>query len=185
MKTIKIDIALIIVCLTGLAYGATYTYQHTFQAYYELPTMFIDLNINTLTSSVFLVIMLITVSCLLMHFTIRKISAQEIHVGFLVSLGLIVIVLAMYCGYASAATKKEYMIVKQEKELYVVVTPYKDNLVIAPLDIKNNTIKPKFQTIEMKDAKDTEIIKFEHGITVKKLKNSNELKKEIVQKATQ
>ncbi|MCG0050208.1 hypothetical protein [Priestia aryabhattai] len=56
---------------------------------------------------------------------------------------------------------------------------------MPPLDIKKESIKPKFQTIEMKDAKDTEAIRFKDGITVDKVRSSNELKKEIVQKATQ
>ena len=82
-------------------------------------------------------------------------------------------------GNIVAEEKENYTVVKQNKELFAVVTTYKDNLVLAPLDMKKESIKPEFHTIEMKDTKNIEVIHFEDGIKVDKLKNSKELKKEI------
>ena len=184
MKPLKIDIALIIVFLTGLAYGTTYIYQRSFQSYYELPTMFIDLNINTLTGSLFFIILGVTIFLILLSFIttlILKLKGPffvDIPLWVLIYFSGAIIVGAVVSGHVVAKKTQDYMIVKQKEGLFVVVTTYKDNLVIAPLDIKKETVKPKFQTIEMKDAKDTEVIHFEDGIKVDKLKSSKELKKE-------
>ena len=185
MKTVKMDVTLLIVLLTALAYGATYIYERTYQAYYQLPTEFIDLNINTLTGSLFFIILVVAMNLIIATFLtslILKLEApffENIPVGFLIFVCLLIIAAATFGGHIVALKKEEYMVVKQKEELFVVVTSYKDNLVIAPLDIKKETMKPKFQIIEMKDAKDTEVINFENGIKVDKLKSSKELKKEI------
>ncbi|PGX73138.1 hypothetical protein COE31_23535 [Priestia megaterium] len=185
MKTFNIDMTLIIVFLTGLAYGTTYIYQHTFQAYYELPSIFIDLNINTLTGTLFFIIFGLTMILLISGFFTNLILKpqssflEDIPLWFLLLLSLFVIVGSVVGGKMVAEKKENYTVVKQKEELFIVVTSYKDNLVIAPIDLKTDTIKPKFHTIEMKSAKDSEIINFEHGIRVDKLRNSKELKKEI------
>ncbi|MGR6342649.1 hypothetical protein ACU5CE_33460 [Priestia megaterium] len=185
MKTFNIDMTLIIVFLTGLAYGTTYIYQRIFQAYYKLPTMFIDLNINTLTGTLFFIILGLTliliVSSFLTNLILKNDSTffEDIPLWVLLSLSLFAVFGAIVGGHEVAEKKENYMVVKQNKEFFAVVTTYKDNLVLAPLDIKKESIKPKFHTIEMKDAKNAEVIHFEDGIKVDKLKSSKELKKEI------
>ncbi|MEK4626541.1 hypothetical protein MKY06_30050 [Priestia sp. FSL P4-0332] len=185
MKTVKIDVTLLVVLLTALAYGATYIYERTYQAYYQLPTEFIDLNINTLTGSLFFIILVVAIDIILgvvlttLILKLKDPFFENVPIGFFIFVCLMIITAATFGGHIVALKKEEYMVVKQKEELFVVVTSYKDNLVIAPLNIKTDTIKPKFQTIEMKSAKDSEIINFEDGIKVDKLKNSKELKKEI------
>ncbi|MGE1115675.1 hypothetical protein ACQJ0K_28545 [Priestia megaterium] len=185
MKTVKIDVTLLIVLLTGLAYGTAYIYEYSFQAFYQLPTVFIDLNINTITGSLFYLILAVTGILIISSFfttLIMKLKGPffvNIPLWVLIYFSLMVIVAAVIMGYGLAKDKEEYMVLKQKEELFVVIKSYKDNLVIAPLDIEKETIKPKFQTIDMKDAKDTEVINFENGIKVDKLKSSKELKKEI------
>ncbi|MBD8115019.1 hypothetical protein [Priestia megaterium] len=185
MKTFKIDVALLIVFLTGLAYGTTYIYQYAFLHHYKLPAMFIDLNTNILTGTLFPLILLILAILMYIAYIMLIIKGKgsffksENLWTFLLLFCLMAPFGAFMVGASYAEKKEEYIVIKQNKELFVVLTAYKDNFVIAPLDIKKETIKSKFQTIEMKSAKDSEIIKFEHRIKVDKLRNSKELKKEI------
>jgi len=185
MKTGKIDMALIIVFLTGLAYASAYAYELSYQKYYQLPTVFIDLNATTLTSSLLLVamiaMMVFIISTFVTSLFIKPSDSffENIPMPVFLVGSVFILLFALFIGDTIASQKEKYMVLKQKEELFVVVLAYKDNLVIAPLDIKRDTIKPKFQTIEMKDAKDTEVINFEHGIKVDKARSSKELKKEM------
>ncbi|GAB1799080.1 hypothetical protein [Priestia megaterium] len=188
MKPIKLDVALIIVFLTGIAYVLAYVYEFSYQAYYGLPRVFIDLNITTITSSLMMIGAILSflfgiINFVLALFTVKSTSIfNNMSILILMALTALLICLATFLGSFFASHKEQYMVVKEKKELFVVVTTYKDNLVIAPLDIKKETIKPKFKAIEMKDADETEVINFKNGIKVDKLKSSNEFKKEIAQK---
>jgi hypothetical protein len=177
----KIDAALLITLLIGVSYGISYVFEWSYQGYYQLPSMFIDLNINTITKSLFLTLLLVGFIWILSHSLTGIIIKTDSLFGDIppwAILFFIVLALygAMFLGNFCASIKEEYMVIKQNKELFVVVTTYKDNLVIAPLDIKTETITPEFKLIEMKDMKNTEIIRFEDGLKVKDLKSSKDLK---------
>lgn len=188
MKTIKLDVALVIVFLTGIAYVTAYVYEFSYQAYYGLPRVFVDLNINNMTSSLMMIGSIVCFLFVIINFILNIVMEKSISIFnnmsilVLIMLTTLLIYLATFLGTFFASHKEQYMVVKEKKELFVVVTTHKDNLVIAPLDIKKETIKSKFKAIEMKDADETEVIKFKNGIKVDKLKSSNEFKKEIAQK---
>ncbi|MCG0050207.1 hypothetical protein [Priestia aryabhattai] len=138
MKTFKIDVALLIVFLTGLAYGTTYIYQFFFLHYYHLPAMFIDLNTNILTGTLFPLILLITAILMYIGFIMVIVKGKgsffESKKLWTIPLGACFIALggAWIVGGTYPEKKEEYMVIKQNKELFVVITSYKDNLVIAP-----------------------------------------------------
>ncbi|WHX59889.1 hypothetical protein [Peribacillus frigoritolerans] len=179
----KIDVTLIIVFLTGIAYVLAYTFEFSYQNYYHLPKMFIDLNINTMTHSLFVIISILGLMCFV-SFSITDFFLKSsptwgsIPPFAVVAYSLIALAIATLGGSFFASNKEEYFVLKQNKELFIVVTPYKDNLVIAPLDIETDTMTPKFQVIEMKAIKDTEVIKFKEGLNIEDLKSSKNLKEE-------
>ncbi|WP_274307513.1 hypothetical protein [Solibacillus daqui] len=159
-------------------------YEYSYQGYYKLPIVFIDLNITTLTRSLSYTLLaaLVIFSILntIVYFISFKLKIDTLwkRVTILVFLISILIFGAFKLGEFKASTKEEYMILKLKEELFVVVTSYSGNLIIAPLDIKTETMSPEFQAIEIKSMKDTQIITFENGLNVKELKSSKELKKE-------
>lgn len=182
MQKVKIDITLLIVLLTGVAYAIAYTFEFSYQDYYKLPRVFIDLNITTLTRSLFVTLLGACLIFLLLNIiTITKIklSIKDISVIILMLFIILLIAGALIMGKLSASQKEEYMVLKKNKELFVVVTSYSGNLIIAPLDIKTETMSPEFQAVEITSMKDTQIITFKNGLKVKELKSSKEFKEQL------
>lgn len=180
MVKVKIDVALLIVLLTGVAYGTAYLFEFNYQAYYKLPIMFIDLNITTLTRSLLFTLLLAGFALILSNFItslIIKAESPNKDIPVIVFMFFIIFLLgsAFFLGDILASTKEEYMVLKQNEELFVVVTLYNDNLIIAPLDIKTETMSPEFQAIEINSMKETQIINFENGLKVKESKSSKEI----------
>ncbi|MCI2257234.1 hypothetical protein L2D08_23260 [Domibacillus sp. PGB-M46] len=86
-------------------------------------------------------------------------------------------VIVFKVGTYVASEKSEYMIINQETgDPYVAVAYFKDLVVVARLDVENESITPNFKTIELKELKDTEIVYFENGLKVEKVKSSQDLK---------
>lgn len=179
MQKVKLDIALLIVLLTGIAYATAYLFEFSYQAYYKLPIVFIDLNINTLTRSLLFTLLAAGIVFLISNFITSIIIKDESPITdipvlvFMIIIGFL-LVSAFFLGYFFASTKEEYMVLKQNDDLFVVVTSHSGNLIIAPLNIKTETMSPEFQAIEIKSMKDTQIITFEKGLKVKELKSSKE-----------
>ncbi|MGG6361232.1 hypothetical protein ACQ5SI_18580 [Peribacillus frigoritolerans] len=82
---------------------------------------------------------------------------------------------ADFFGERFASAQKEYMVIQQKEELYVGLTSFKDLIIIAPLNIKKETMTPKFTIIEVKELKEAEVIHFENGLKVEDIKNSPDL----------
>lgn len=55
-------------------------------------------------------------------------------------------------GVSNAKKQKDYYILKHQNKIYVVVDSYSDKVIIAPIDLKTNTIEKKFQIIESKSS---------------------------------
>ncbi|TCW42853.1 hypothetical protein EC917_1553 [Bacillus thuringiensis] len=55
-------------------------------------------------------------------------------------------------GVSHAKKQKDYYILKHQNKIYVVVDSYSDKVIIAPIDLKTNTIEKKFQIIESKSS---------------------------------
>jgi hypothetical protein len=203
----KIDSTIIIAILTVLLYGIACAYQVSYKGYYKLPAMFIELNINTITPTLMTVFIYFASICALgyaMKFFflaflttfipsrfIDKFTQSEFikfmrptineMLPFLLSLLLVFMFLgAIYKGDEEASGKKEYMVIKQTDGLYVEVSSYKDLIVIAPLDLKKESMVPKFKTIEMKELKDGEMVYFENGLKVEEMRNSKDLNGQII-----
>lgn len=218
-KFLKIDAAIVIVILTAISYGMTYSFLRGQITYYRLPGMFVDLNINTMTQILFfsisggvLLYVLFYLICYGLPFVLGKFikfivsllkfipskSIQKlvgkmsgenlndiektkvsISIDKLLHIYLIILLMAIAAfgrlGNASAAGKDEYMVIHQDKDLFVVVTSYKDSMIMAPLNLKKESITPKFKAIEMKELKDAEIIYFENGLKVEDVRNSKDL----------
>lgn len=78
-------------------------------------------------------------------------------------------------GEYNASERKDYMVIKQKEHLFVAITSYQDSLILAPLDLEKESMTPKFKTIEIKELKDAEMIRFENGLKVEDVKNSKDL----------
>ncbi|WP_249659392.1 hypothetical protein [Lysinibacillus fusiformis] len=185
MEKGKIDIALLIVLFTGVVYGTAYIFEYNYHDYYRLPVEFIDLNITTITGTLLPILLvagaLFSLGNYIVYFFFNKIENPPLMLQFIILIGVSSILLfaGFIMGGNRASTKEEYMILKHEEELFVVVTSYSDNLIIAPLDINTETISPEFQAIEIKSMKETQIITFEGGLKVKEIKSSKEFKEKM------
>lgn len=68
------------------------------------------------------------------------------------------LLVSYHVGRSSSVNSEDYFIIDQGgNDLYVVLRTYKDNFIIAPVDLKRRVITPKFQNIEMKSEKDKKI----------------------------
>ncbi|MEY2363231.1 hypothetical protein R6U76_19835 [Lysinibacillus capsici] len=134
MEKGKIDITLLIVLITGAAYGVAFLFEYSYQSYYKLPTVFIDLNITTLTKSLSYTLIAVGVLFSILNFIVFlislffsfKIEVDTLmkQVSLLVLVFTILMLIAFVYGEHKASIKEEYMILKHEEELYVVVTSY-------------------------------------------------------------
>ncbi|KZR57850.1 hypothetical protein [Bacillus badius] len=139
----KIDAALLIGISTALGYGLSYVYEFNYQAYYYLPSIFVDLTINTVTRATFLMFMIVfMIIWVFYHFGYKWFSGFFILIkevlNIYIIIGFIVILLflgATFLGGKTASIKEQYMVIEQKEELYVAVTQYKDSVVIAPLGV--------------------------------------------------
>ncbi|ULM97928.1 hypothetical protein L8956_04140 [Peribacillus frigoritolerans] len=190
----KIDSTITIAILTAFSYGVAYIYQLSYKSYYKLPTMSIELNINTMTpilvGAFFLSIVIYIIwNQMKFYYSVNPPKFQGIyyiHLGIGLSfikeywkpfnLTIYTIIMFLIClgaliiGEFMASIKKEYMVIHQKENLYVEVSSFKDLIIIAPLNIETNSITPKFKTIEMKELKDIEIVRFESGLKVEDMK---------------
>jgi hypothetical protein len=84
---------------------------------------------------------------------------------------------ARLIGEGSASKREKYLIIKTPAP-FVVIDEEKNNLIIAPIDLETKTITPKYQIIEpkssMKEPLIFEAMRFEDGLKVKEIKNSEE-----------
>jgi hypothetical protein len=182
-KLSKIDAALIIGIITILGYGTAYCYQYGYQSYYKLPPSFIDLSINTLAKPLFFtsITLQLVITAVDILFRKRRIIMTikgliKKSILFTICIIGLAVLTSNFLGLGEASIKHSYLVVKQKEGLYVEVIPYKDGMIIAPLNQQTQKMEPKFRYIETKDLKDTEMVNFEHGLKVKSIRNSNELK---------
>lgn len=88
----------------------------------------------------------------------------------LVAISIITSNLASIIGYGKASKEENYLIIK-EPTPYVVIDNDKDNLIIAPIDLKTQTVTPKYQIIEPKSDMENplvfEAMRFDGGLKVK------------------
>ncbi|SIR38274.1 hypothetical protein SAMN05878482_103489 [Peribacillus simplex] len=197
------DPAIIILTLTVVSYGITYIYETGYKSYYKLPAMFIDLSINSMTSTLtatFFVFISIYASWNFLKFMHSEVSKEVpsyilltnstfikgVRTGITDNIKLLNLIVICFClpfianstgrlGEYAASEETEYMVIKQSGLLYVAVTSYKDSLIIAPLNLEKESMTPKFKAIEMKELKDTETIHFENGLKVEDVRNSKDL----------
>lgn len=191
-KLSKIDTAIVILILTAVSYGIAYAYQRGYKSYYGLPSMFIELNIDTITPIVCAVYLIFILLFMLFYVAWEKrlvlLKLLKIKPRSLPnpknSLELVIAILALFVplsfylytfGQYGAELETDYMIIRQEERLFVAVTSYKDSIIIAPLDLEKESITPKFKVMEMKEIKDTEMIRFENGLKVEDVRNSKDL----------
>ncbi|MFD6441635.1 hypothetical protein ACFWDG_17910 [Peribacillus sp. NPDC060186] len=66
--------------------------------------------------------------------------------------------LSIMFGTYSAAEKEDYLImISTNNKNYVVIKPFQDKFIIAPVNMKTKEITPKFQFIEIKSDKDNKV----------------------------
>ncbi|PAK41053.1 hypothetical protein CHI08_13330 [Peribacillus simplex] len=66
-----------------------------------------------------------------------------------VSLLLISIQIGQFSGYEKAERQREYFIIENKKQNYLVIDKFGDKFIIAPYDNKENTIQQEFQIIDI------------------------------------
>lgn len=192
MKEKLFDAAIIIAILTGISYGVTYQYQESYLAYYYLPSMFINLNINTITPVLVIVGSILTIFFGLSvrlsyepkvsHF-LSKIKSEMSNIttqimGFFVLL-IAIFIGAFYLGNLNASGQTNYIVIQQKDGFYVELTTYQEGysnlMVVAPINIKTDTMTPKFKTIDVKELNNDQVVHFENGLKVAKLMDSQKL----------
>jgi hypothetical protein len=72
-----------------------------------------------------------------------------------------------YLGYYTASKKENYMVIIEEENFFIVVTSYKDSMILAPYDLEKELITPTYKAIEIKELKDARMVHFENGLKVK------------------
>lgn len=73
-------------------------------------------------------------------------------------------------GKFMAKIKKDYLVIKQEEDLFVAVTTYKDSIIIAPLALEKESMTPNYKAVEVKKLKNAEMVYFENGLKVDDIK---------------
>ncbi|KRF46331.1 hypothetical protein ASG98_17290 [Bacillus sp. Soil531] len=190
----KLDAAIMIATLTALSYGLAYVYQLSYNLYFHLPSIFIELNIISITKVAVVLFFILFFSWFIFYGAYKQVlnelpvSHEILGYGLAeikkrVNITLIVIaivlivpsVVAAIFGIMSASLKTDYMVIREGKNLFAVISSYKDSAVIAPLDIHKESVAPKFKLIEFKDLKNTEMVKFKDGLKVDEVRSSKEL----------
>lgn len=186
-KLSKVDASIIIIILTAYSYATAYNYQKSFNDYYHLPSIFIDLNISTMIGPLLTSFTYILSWCILGFFVFPiflgdfmadfKEEFQSLIVIIAVIIGMAWLLFnAGYTGEFKAGVKTDYPVIrqeeKQEEKLFIVVASYKDSIIIAPLDLEKESMTPKFKVMEMKELKDVEMVYFKMGLHVEDIKNS-------------
>ncbi|MFF2500174.1 hypothetical protein [Peribacillus sp. NPDC058075] len=190
------DPAITILILTVVSYGLVYVYQRGYKSYYKLPETFIEIDTNTMTSYLFSAFVLFILLAATWEWTkvayfllvrLRPIERfvqseyinafRRVSTPFAVFITVIILMIAAssVLGQYTASNTEEYMVIKEKEHLFVVITSYKDSLIIAPLDLEKESITPTFKAIETKELKDAETIHFENGLKVKDMRNSKDL----------
>ncbi|UII58155.1 hypothetical protein LS684_21280 (plasmid) [Cytobacillus spongiae] len=184
----KIDAALLIAIASGVGYGVVYIYELNFLSYYYLPDMYIDFNLKTIVRPLMLIVFLFSLVLLIDSFYNNKYKPMPqrileyigIKVNIYFILGITIFSLAILAGYigdSNASSKKEYQVIRKEDGLYLAVYKYNESLIIAPVDVKKGIILPNYQLVKISSIKNSEIVRFEEGIDVKKIKNNTEFEK--------
>jgi hypothetical protein len=178
----KVDATLLIAIASGLGYGVAYIYELNYLGYYYLPDIYIDLDISKIVKPILLIVSMISLILLTESFyefkymNYFKLIVKKFNPYILISIIFIALLLvAGYIGNYSASGKEKYQVISQEGALYVAVYHYNDSLIIAPVDVKEGIMSPNYQLIEINSIKDTEIIRFEEGLKVKRIKNNTEV----------
>ncbi|MCK2018846.1 hypothetical protein [Peribacillus frigoritolerans] len=181
-KLSKIDASLIIIILTAYSYALAYSYQKSFNDYYHLPPIFIDVNITTMIGPL-LISFVYSLSLFIYGFILypileiliadlrKKFQSLIMISAVLLGMGLSLFVVGN-AGEFKADVKTDYPVIRQEEKLFIVVASYKDSIIIAPLDLEKESMTPKFIVMEMKELKDVEMVYFKKGLHVEDIKNS-------------
>lgn len=183
-KNKPIDTGIMILILTAASYLLAYIYQVTYMGFYHLPSTFVEMNLTNMMIPLWVTFCLLALVCFVVYILLFimlwlssvKFSDLGISVYFIfaATLGAAFTVGILHAKVAGEATD-EYMVIKEKEHLFVVITTYKDSIIIAPLDLEKESITPKFKAIETKELKDAETIHFENGLKVEDVRNSKDL----------
>lgn len=172
----KIDGALLLAMITGITYTLAFVYESSYLSYYKLPDYFIDLNLTILTRSLFSTIVVVG-GIMFLAFTLTSLITKDTSSPFsyipvygVIFVILILIFGAYVLGKYNSTNKEEYLVIEENHKHYVVITSFKDNVVISPVNLEDKTIYTRFTLKELKTIKDSEMIKFKGGLKVKKQK---------------
>lgn len=73
---------------------------------------------------------------------------------------------------------KDYLVIHQKDGYYAELFSYNDSMVIAPINLRTDTMTPKFTVIDIKDLKNDEMVHFKNGLKVAKERDSQDLIKQ-------
>ncbi|MED4697202.1 hypothetical protein [Peribacillus frigoritolerans] len=87
-------------------------------------------------------------------FTLRNIyfaykNIPTMRIMFTASLLLITMPIGEFLGYEKAERQREYFIIENKAQNYLVIDKFGDKFIIAPYDNKENTIQQEFQIIDI------------------------------------
>lgn len=179
-KNKPIDTGIIIIILTAASYALAYAYQVTYMRFYHLPHTFVEMNLTNMIVPLSVTFCLLFFFCLLIYIIVRLFSVKFSDLGFsfyFIFAGILGAAFTIGLLHAKVAgnAREEYMVITEKEHLFVVITSYKDSIIIAPLDLEKESITPKFKAIETKELKDAETIHFENGLKVEDVRNSKDL----------
>ncbi|MFE4430435.1 hypothetical protein ACFRH9_25955 [Peribacillus butanolivorans] len=178
----KLDATIYIMVLTAVSYGIAYSYLISFYNYYNLPSMFIDINLNTIVKPLLMSFTSLFILGAIINYLYKYLSKiLSMLNGSLtwIVIGLIIIysfVIAGKIGEYSASMRSNYTVLKHDSKLYITVSSYKDSIIIAPYNNNNQSISPKFTSIDISDLNNAETIQFPKGLKVQAPKNDSELR---------